>query len=94
MLSTPGCSEPDNLHDYQYLDSETDALPDLNSHYKTFKNNSVRRESGVSIASGIYEEIQEQPTEYYEELYSLEPGSLTAPPPLPPRRIEDYTNNR
>ena len=79
MLSTPGCSEPDNLHeyqpldtawqdvflsdiDYQCLESDIDELPDLNIDYKKSKYNTTRRESGVSIASGIYEEIQEQPT--------------------------------
>ncbi|XP_046687883.1 uncharacterized protein LOC124373566 [Homalodisca vitripennis] len=68
MLTTPGCSEPDSLHDYQCLDTlwpdDFDTLSDL-PDIRRYQNN-ARRESGVSIASGIYEEIEEQPNRKHE----------------------------
>ncbi|XP_054277855.1 uncharacterized protein LOC128996503 isoform X2 [Macrosteles quadrilineatus] len=85
MLTTPGCSEPDSLHDYQCLDSywpEPDTLgdlPNLESRRAQFRDG--RRESGVSIASGIYEEIDENDYE------SMRP-QVEDPPPLPPRKHE------
>ncbi|XP_046661652.1 uncharacterized protein LOC124354899 [Homalodisca vitripennis] len=84
MLTTPGCSEPDSLHDYQCLDTlwpdDLDTLSDL-PDIRRYQNN-ARRESGVSIASGIYEEIEEQPNSNREDL------TPEAPPPLPPRKHE------
>jgi len=85
MLTTPGCSEPDSLHDYQCLDAlwpdpgadQLSDLPDLS--HRVYKPG--RRESGVSIASGIYEEIEELPDESWERSGPL-------PPPLPPRKHE------
>lgn len=106
MLSTPGCSEPDSLHDYQCLNTnwpedlflseadyqslepEDDDLHDMSRNFNRVPFNFNRRESGVSIASGIYEEIQEQPTEYYESISKLMEESLMCPPPLPPRKSE------
>jgi hypothetical protein len=55
----------------------------------------LRRESGVSIASGIYEEIADGDTQsstnHYENPATLHWGCLTehkgdSPPPLPPRK--------
>ncbi|RZF41440.1 hypothetical protein LSTR_LSTR000154 [Laodelphax striatellus] len=105
MLSTPGCSEPDTSHDYQNLSTdedwqfveyhdiecETDDLPELHFSFKSTISN--RRESGSSITSGIYEEIDEEQSIKVDRNVqnSSEPKTDNiAPPPLPPRKSEFY----
>ena len=93
LFSTPNCSEADaeSLHEYQQVGSldsdeyEEDPLP-------------CRRESGVSLASGIYEEIadcepssQSSSINHYENPAMLQwrdslEDKEDSPPPLPPRK--------
>ncbi|KAK7863007.1 hypothetical protein R5R35_014559 [Gryllus longicercus] len=111
LFSTPGCSEADNesLHEYQHIGScESDE--DIEQVAALFRTNSVsntyspRRESGISLASGIYEEIMDdvfpaltdgQTQNHYENpaslgwRKSLEDNS--PPPPLPPRKHKFHT---
>nr|CAD7440854.1 unnamed protein product [Timema bartmani] len=94
MFSTPGCSEADSesLHEYHHVglaDSEEEQTENTLSTW--------RRESGVSLASGIYEEIAD-PTPLTGEVNHYEniPGHRrdviyeTVPPPLPPRKHMNY----
>ncbi|XP_047118602.1 uncharacterized protein LOC124799107 [Schistocerca piceifrons] len=96
MFSTPGCSEVDSesLHEYQQIgsfDSDEDDQDQI--RYGT----SPRRESGISVASGIYEEIDESEVSsqsHYENPVSLHWTTLMnksapLPPPLPPRKRHD-----
>lgn len=94
LFSTPACSEADteSLHEYQQVGSlDSDEYDDepLNSPVPT------RRESGISIASGIYEEIADEDTQnstnHYENPVTLRCGRAAEdmgdlPPPLPPRK--------
>lgn len=63
----------------------------------------TRRESGVSVASGIYEEIADGDTEHstnhYENPATLQWGRAAddrgnSPPPLPPRKQRDHFTDR
>lgn len=102
LFSTPACSEADteSLHEYQQVGSldsdEYDEEPG-NSPLPT------RRESGISIASGIYEEIADEvmknSTNHYENPVTLrcaraadDMGDL--PPPLPPRKQRHHLLDR
>ena len=98
LFSTPACSEADteSLHEYQQVgsldsdDCDDDSLP-------------CRRESGVSIASGIYEEIVDSAptdsTNHYENPAMLQWGDSIddkddSPPPLPPRKQRQHYLHR
>ncbi|XP_067003168.2 uncharacterized protein [Anabrus simplex] len=65
LFSTPGCSETDNesLHEYQHIGSydSDDEGEEVGALFRTnsTSTHSPRRESGISLASGIYEEILE-----------------------------------
>ncbi|XP_049816091.1 uncharacterized protein LOC126263120 isoform X1 [Schistocerca nitens] len=96
MFSTPGCSEVDSesLHEYQQIGSfDSDEEDQDQIRYGT----SPRRESGISVASGIYEEIDESEVSsqsHYENPVSLHWTTLMnksapLPPPLPPRKRHD-----
>ncbi|PSN36925.1 hypothetical protein C0J52_13899 [Blattella germanica] len=101
LFSTPACSEADteSLHEYQKVGSlDSDDYDDEPScsYLEPPSNSSVpfRRESGISIASGIYEEIADsEPStvvNHYENPAMLSwEGSIKkddSPPPLPPRK--------
>uniref|UniRef100_A0A1B6C7H9 PH domain-containing protein n=1 Tax=Clastoptera arizonana TaxID=38151 RepID=A0A1B6C7H9_9HEMI len=108
MLTTPGCSDPDSLHDYECLDTHwientfskstpaeyqsvnppCEDVQMISSGINKLSFNSNRRESGVSIASGIYEEIEEQPSQYFERINEQIEETSLCPPPLPPRKTE------
>ncbi|KAJ9577296.1 hypothetical protein L9F63_006135 [Diploptera punctata] len=95
LFSTPAGSEVDteSLHEYQQVgsldsdDDEDDSLP-------------CRRESGVSIASGIYEEIMDTDQESNSTNHYENPAMLhwrdsiedkeDSPPPLPPRKQRQH----
>ncbi|XP_039275938.1 uncharacterized protein LOC111053268 [Nilaparvata lugens] len=87
------------LVEYHDIESETKDLPGLHFeelpglHFSFPKSTSSnRRESGTSVASGIYEEIEEQSTRLHQtSLKSTETEkNNVAPPPLPPRKTEFY----
>jgi hypothetical protein len=101
LFSTPACSEVDteSLHEYQRvgsLDSDECDEELIGSRLEPEDNSlSLRRESGISIASGIYEEIADGDTlgsnNHYENPATLHWSCLTedkgnSPPPLPPRK--------
>ncbi|XP_021933250.1 uncharacterized protein LOC110836411 [Zootermopsis nevadensis] len=101
LFSTPACSEADteSLHEYQKvgsLDSDECDEELISGRLEPGDNSlPLRRESGISIASGIYEEIADgdahNNTNHYENPATLHWGCLTedkgdSPPPLPPRK--------
>lgn len=107
LFSTPGCSEADteSLHEYQHIGS-CESEEDIEQVAALFRTNSVtnnyspRRESGISLASGIYEEIADDVfpalTEGQTQNHYENPASLgwrksledtSPPPPLPPRKF-------
>jgi hypothetical protein len=102
LFSTPACSEADteSLHEYQQvgsLDSDEYDEEPANSPLPT------RRESGISIASGIYEEIADEvarsSTNHYENPVTLRCGRVAdvtgdLPPPLPPRKQRQHLLDR
>ena len=102
LFSTPACSEADteSLHEYQQVGSlDSDEYDDepVNSPLPT------RRESGISIASGIYEEIADEDTQnstnHYENPVTLRCGIAAEdmgdlPPPLPPRKQRHHLLDR
>ncbi|CAH1968033.1 unnamed protein product [Acanthoscelides obtectus] len=87
-VKTPGGSETE------------DSLQDLADNVDQTKTKTIpRNESGISIASGIYEEIdetqiKERIQEFVNHVYEnpleiiLESKKYFKPPPLPPRRLE------
>ena len=103
LFTTPACSEADteSLHEYQQvgsLDSDEGDDEPVRSPLPT------RRESGISLASGIYEEIAEEVTKnstnHYENPVTLRCCGRTAddvgdlPPPLPPRKQQHHLLDR
>jgi hypothetical protein len=97
LFSTPACSEADteSLHEYQQvgsLDSDECDEDPVSSRLESGESSvPMRRESGVSIASGIYEEIADgdklDNTNHYENPATLHWGrAADSPPPLPPRK--------
>jgi hypothetical protein len=102
LFSTPACSEADteSLHEYQQvLSQDSDEYDDETGD----NSRPTRRESGVSVASGIYEEIAdgdiEHSTNHYENPATLQWGRATvdkgnSPPPLPPRKQRDRFTDR
>lgn len=91
ILSTPGCSEGDNesLHEYQKVgnDESDDEFEGLSFIAPLTKFSPPRRESGVSVASGVYEEIDDLTISFdSSSLNTVEESALESPPPLPPRR--------
>ncbi|PNF35429.1 hypothetical protein B7P43_G01755 [Cryptotermes secundus] len=94
LFSTPACSEADteSLHEYQQVGSlDSDEYDDESGD----NSRPTRRESGVSVASGIYEEIadgdEEHSANHYENPAALRWGRAAedrsnSPPPLPPRK--------
>jgi hypothetical protein len=109
LFSTPACSEVDteSLHEYQQVGSmDSDECDDevLSSRLERGENYlPLRRESGISIASGIYEEIADGDTQsgtnHYENAATLHWGCLAEvkddpPPPLPPRKQAHHILDR
>jgi hypothetical protein len=103
LFSTPACSEADteSLHEYQQVGSlESDEYDDEPGNSPL----STRRESGISIASGIYEEIADgdrlDSTNHYENPATLrcsraaEDMGGDLPPPLPPRKQKHHLLDR
>lgn len=102
LFSTPACSEADteSLHEYQQVGS-------LDSDDCDDDTPPCRRESGVSLASGIYEEIVDsKPTDqdtnttnhYENPAAMLQWGDSIedkddSPPPLPPRKQRHHYFN-
>ncbi|XP_069700355.1 uncharacterized protein [Periplaneta americana] len=100
LFSTPACSEADteSLHEYQQVGSVDSDDCDDDTTDNSF---SLRRESCVSVASGIYEEISDSEsrrsiTNHYENpaCLMMQTGSLEdkedLPPPLPPRKLRHH----
>lgn len=91
ILSTPGCSDGDNesLHEYQKVgnDESDDEFGGLHFIAPLTSFAPPRRESGFSVASGVYEEIDDLTITFDpSSLNTVQESESESPPPLPPRR--------